>query len=105
MTAASEPQQRTVASPDPWEAAYLRFETPEQEIRKFISRLQRLGAQRWPREAQIVELFCGRGNGLKAFVLLRFTPPPWSDPSPLFRNLQTRARQARQLSPWPHTKQ
>jgi hypothetical protein len=30
---------------DPWEAAYLAFETPEQEIRKFVRRLIELGAQ------------------------------------------------------------
>src|SRR5439155_8665936 len=47
---------------DPWEAAYLRFETPEEEIQKFIGRLNRLGAPQWPRDAEIVELFCGRGN-------------------------------------------
>src|SRR5438132_7278717 len=52
--------------PDPWEAAYLRFETPEQEIQKFIARLNRLGAPQWPRDSEIVELFCGRGNGLIA---------------------------------------
>jgi hypothetical protein len=52
--------------PDPWEAAYLRFETPEQEIRKFEKRLLRLGAGAWPRDLRIVELFCGRGNGLRA---------------------------------------
>jgi len=58
---------------DPWEAAYLRFETPEQEIRKFERRLLRLGARAWPRELRIVELFCGRGNGLRALERLGFT--------------------------------
>jgi ubiquinone/menaquinone biosynthesis C-methylase UbiE len=60
-------------SPDLWEAAYLRFETPEQEIQKFISRLRKLGAAQWPRDAEIVELFCGRGNGLIALEQLGFT--------------------------------
>ena len=59
-------------SPDPWEAAYLRFETPQQEIQKFIARLQKLGANEWPRDAEIVELFCGRGNGLNALQQLGF---------------------------------
>src|SRR5204862_606066 len=59
--------------PDPWEAAYLRFETPEQEIQKFIARLNRLGAPQWPRHSEIVELFCGRGNGLMALERLGFT--------------------------------
>src|SRR5258707_13441016 len=38
--------------PDPWEAAYLRFETPEQEVQKFVLRLQKLGAAQWPRDAE-----------------------------------------------------
>src|SRR5882762_5655493 len=67
---------------DPWEAAYLRFETPEQEIRKFIGRLARLGASQWPRDAEIVELFCGRGNGLIALQRLGFTDLEGVDLSP-----------------------
>lgn len=58
---------------DPWEAAYARFETPEEEIRKFSKRLLKLGAACWPRDAEIVELFCGRGNGLHALGKLGFT--------------------------------
>jgi len=57
---------------DPWEAAYLRFETPEEEIRKFTERLRRLGAGEWPRDSSVVELFCGRGNGLQALARLGF---------------------------------
>src|SRR5260370_21658456 len=57
---------------DAWEAAYLRFETPEEEIRKFTERLRRLGASKWPRETNVVELFCGRGNGLHALARLGF---------------------------------
>ena len=60
-------------SEDPWEAAYLRFETPEQEIQKFVKRLRKLGVGEWPRDTEIVELFCGRGNGLHASRLLGFT--------------------------------
>lgn len=56
-----------------WEEAYLRFETPEQEIRKFIARLESIGQRDWRRDAQIVEIFCGRGNGLKALELLGFS--------------------------------
>jgi len=67
---------------DPWEAAYLRFETPEQEIQKFIARLNRLGAPQWPRGAEIVELFCGRGNGLIALERLGFTRIEGVDLSP-----------------------
>src|SRR5260370_42537156 len=66
-------QAPNALDPDPWEAAYLRFETPEREIHKFIARLNRLGASQWPRDAEIVELFCGRGNGLVALERLGFT--------------------------------
>jgi ubiquinone/menaquinone biosynthesis C-methylase UbiE len=69
-------------SPDAWEAAYLRFETPEQEIRKFIARLNRLGATQWPRDAEIVELFCGRGNGLIALERIGFKRVEGVDLSP-----------------------
>ena len=56
-----------------WESAYRRFETPEEETRKFIRRLLELGARDWPRDASIVELFCGHGNGLHALTRLGFT--------------------------------
>ncbi len=67
---------------DPWEAAYLRFETREQETQKFIGRLNRLGAPQWPRDSEIVELFCGRGNGLIALGRLGFTRIEGVDLSP-----------------------
>lgn len=56
-----------------WEAAYQRFETPAQEIAKFKRRLIQLGYNDWAKEAQIVELFCGRGNGIHALTQLGFT--------------------------------
>jgi SAM-dependent methyltransferase len=55
-----------------WEEAYQRFESPETEIDKFRRRLISVGALDWPRESAIVELFCGRGNGLKALASLGF---------------------------------
>ena len=55
-----------------WEEAYQRFESPGKEIGKFRRRLVSLGALNWPRESTIVELFCGRGNGLKALASLGF---------------------------------
>jgi len=76
------PETQKTLSPDPWEAAYLRLETPEQEIQKFIARLTRLGALQWPRDAEIVELFCGRGNGLIALQRLGFTVIEGVDLSP-----------------------
>jgi SAM-dependent methyltransferase len=57
---------------DQWEEAYLRFETPEEETRKFVRRLKYMGAGQWPRNARIVELFCGRGGGLHALDRLGF---------------------------------
>src|SRR5215470_963157 len=69
-------------TPDPWEDAYLRFETPEEEIRKFMARLNRAGAGQWSRDAEIVELFCGRGNGLIALHRLGFTRLGGVDLSP-----------------------
>ncbi len=80
-------------SNDPWEDAYLRFETPEQEIQKFMSRLVALGAKEWPRDAEIVELFCGRGNGLHALERLGFTHVEGVDLSPtLLARYSGRAR-------------
>jgi SAM-dependent methyltransferase len=55
-----------------WEQAYRRFETPEQEVRKFTTRLKKLGVDRIPRDGLVAELFCGRGNGLVALERLGF---------------------------------
>lgn len=55
-----------------WEAAYKRFETPAQEIAKFIGRLKRFGFESIDRNARIVEVFCGRGNGLVALEQMGF---------------------------------
>src|SRR5262245_9923027 len=64
----------TVSCCDPiWEDAYRRFESPDDEVRKFRKRLIALGALEWPREARILEICCGRGNGLKALSSLGFT--------------------------------
>jgi len=62
----------TAPQATPWEEAYLRFETPRQEVRKFLGRLRKLGAARWPRQSHIVELFSGRGSGLAALDRLGF---------------------------------
>jgi SAM-dependent methyltransferase len=62
-----------VCCSETWEEAYARFESPEEERRKFERRLHNLGADRWPRAARLVELFCGRGNGLHALARLGFT--------------------------------
>lgn len=70
------------ATVEAWEDAYLRFETPEEEIRKFTRRLRRLGADLWPRESSVLEIFCGRGNGLVALERLGFTRLRGVDLSP-----------------------
>lgn len=76
-----------------WEAAYERFETAEQELRKFARRLSKLGVARWPRDWSVVELFCGRGNGLKAFEQLGFRHVEGIDLSPdLLRRYAGRAQ-------------
>jgi SAM-dependent methyltransferase len=65
-----------------WERAYLRFQSPAQEIRKFVRRLRQLGARSWPRDAAVLELFCGRGNGLRALERMGFTNLTGVDLSP-----------------------
>lgn len=55
-----------------WEAAYKRFETPEEEIAKFVGRLKRFGFETIDRKSRIVEVFCGRGNGLVALEKMGF---------------------------------
>jgi len=71
-TEASALDASSTPHPTAWETAYLRFETPEEEIRKFVGRLRKIGANQWPRNTEIVELFCGRGNGLHALQRLGF---------------------------------
>jgi SAM-dependent methyltransferase len=63
----------------PWEKAYLRFETPEEEIEKFMRRLRQAGCEEWPKDAKIIELFCGRGNGLHALAKLGFSKVEGAD--------------------------
>ncbi len=62
-----------VCSDNVWEAAYRRFESPREEIEKFISRLQWFRADTWDSDLEIVELFCGRGNALVAWQRLGFS--------------------------------
>ena len=80
---ANSPQSEDTSQlSDPWELAYARFETPEQEIRKFVARLKELGAARWAKDSALVELFCGRGNGLHALQQLGFSQIEGVDLSP-----------------------
>ncbi len=72
----------TVCEDEAWEAAYERFETPEEEIRKFVGRYRRLGIDAFPRSSKVVELFCGRGNGLRALERMGFESLEGVDLSP-----------------------
>jgi SAM-dependent methyltransferase len=72
----------TVCEDEAWEAAYERFETPEEEIRKFVRRYRRLGVDALPRSSEVVELFCGRGNGLTALERMGFQSLEGVDLSP-----------------------
>jgi ubiquinone/menaquinone biosynthesis C-methylase UbiE len=63
---------REEASLTRWERAYQAFETPEEEVQKFIQRLQQVGASGWSRESRVLEVCSGRGNGLRAWHALGF---------------------------------
>ena len=65
-----------------WEDAYPRFETPAEEIDKFIGRLNKLGQSDWKRDEQIVDIFSGRCNGIRALEKLGFTNLEGVDISP-----------------------
>jgi SAM-dependent methyltransferase len=68
QTAPDRDQQDSTA----WEQAYLRFETPTEEQRKFIRRLRAAGAPKWRRDALVLDLFSGRGGGARALRDLGF---------------------------------
>jgi len=84
MSTANEIQDTppTDLSPNQWEQAYLRFETRDQELRKFTKRFVDLGARDWPKDSEVVELFCGRGTGLHALAGIGFTRLEGVDLSP-----------------------
>ena len=62
-----------MSEPTKWEEAYQRFETPEEERKKFVRRLRSIGAGRWSRNAGILEICSGRGNGMVAWREMGFT--------------------------------
>jgi ubiquinone/menaquinone biosynthesis C-methylase UbiE len=66
-------QDSVTCCDEEWEKAYTRFETPSEEIQKFTRRLKSLGAATWPANARILDLFCGRGNGLKCLEKMAFS--------------------------------
>ncbi|MFH1303378.1 MAG: class I SAM-dependent methyltransferase [Planctomycetota bacterium] len=65
-----------------WEAAYRRFETPEQEMKKFLKRFQKLGVDQWDPHQDVVELFCGQGTGLHVLEKMGFHSIEGVDLSP-----------------------
>ncbi|WP_291167370.1 class I SAM-dependent methyltransferase [Gimesia sp.] len=65
-----------------WEAAYRRFETPLQELKKFQKRLTQLGLSAWDKDLDVVELFCGQGTGLIALEKMGFKSISGVDLSP-----------------------
>jgi ubiquinone/menaquinone biosynthesis C-methylase UbiE len=71
-----------MTEPTKWERAYQRFETPAEERRKFIRRLRSLGVERWSRDARILEVCSGRGNGMVAWRELGFSRVCGVDLSP-----------------------
>jgi SAM-dependent methyltransferase len=73
VTTTTPSSTEKIGAESPWEAAYLRFETPDQEVRKFRRRLSTLGARSWPRNSDVLELFCGRASGLRALAQLGFS--------------------------------
>ena len=65
-----------------WEAAYRRFETPEQERQKFRKRFISLGIDKLHPDSVIVDVFCGTGNGLRVLKDWGFTNLTGVDLSP-----------------------
>lgn len=57
---------------DEWEAAYRRFQTPEEEVQKVKARLRWANVEAWDRDTRIAELFCGRGSSLLAWEQMGF---------------------------------
>ncbi len=88
MTSA-DPANPSASAVEAWEAAYLRFESPAAEERKFLRRLTSVGARHWRRDALILDLFCGRGGGARALYRLGFDNVVGLDLSP--RLLRERA--------------
>jgi SAM-dependent methyltransferase len=56
-----------------WEEAYRRFETPEEERKKFRRRLEEFGVHTWDRSAEVLEIFCGTGNALHVWAELGYS--------------------------------
>ncbi len=76
-----------------WENAYQGFEQPVEEKRKFRERFFRMGFDSLERSLNIVDLFCGRGNGLAVLQEMGFQNLSGVDLSPaLLAKAPDRAR-------------
>lgn len=56
-----------------WEEAYLRYQDEVAEIANFLNRFKVLAVHGTPLDGAVVDLFCGRGTGLKALAAAGFT--------------------------------
>ena len=56
-----------------WEDAYLRYQDQAAEVSNFLRRFRTLRLHELPCSAMAVDLFCGRGTGLKALAAAGFT--------------------------------
>lgn len=65
-----------------WEAAYRRFESPSAELKKFTRRLRRAGIASLRANSRVLELFSGRGGGVRALRALGFRQVTAVDLSP-----------------------
>ena len=65
-----------------WEAAYRRFESPAAEVKKFTRRLRRAGITSRAADSRVLEMFSGRGGGVRALRALGFHQVTALDLSP-----------------------
>jgi len=65
-----------------WESAYEKFESPKEEKSKFRQRFRQMGFEQLDRGLRVVDLFCGRGNGLRALQEMGFRNLTGVDLSP-----------------------
>ena len=65
-------EHKDIGAQAAWELAFVSFESPDQERRKFIRRLKGLGVDEWDKGLRVLELFCGRGSGLSSWEQMGF---------------------------------
>jgi SAM-dependent methyltransferase len=65
-----------------WEAANQSYESPDEEMKKFTRRLRRAGITSWGADRRVLEVFSGRGGGVRALRALGFHQVTAVDLSP-----------------------